>query len=121
MSLAKVVFACIVLALVAGKTEGGTACLEWCVAKETATPETLEESFDFFCTHGVDCTPVHAGGPCHQPSNRRAELSWVFNEHYQHTKVAGGRCDYGGGPGGSSMLTNVDPSYGSCKFTCKAA
>ncbi|GAB4857721.1 hypothetical protein Ancab_015628 [Ancistrocladus abbreviatus] len=107
----KLVSALIFLALVAGTTEVAEGCSEWCVARSTATTETLRESLKFFCRSGVDCRLIQPGGPCYRPDNLRAEVSYVFNQYYQQTKVSGGRCDYGGGPGGSSILTNMDPRF----------
>ncbi|KAJ8760313.1 hypothetical protein K2173_011866 [Erythroxylum novogranatense] len=85
---------------------------KWCVAKAEASEQALQSNINYGCSQGVDCKPIQAGGVCFDPNNVRSHASFVMNSYYQTHGRNDFNCDFGN----TGVLTNLDPSHGSCKF-----
>ncbi|KAI3897094.1 hypothetical protein MKW98_015790 [Papaver atlanticum] len=86
---------------------------EWCVADRQASKEKLEAALNWACAQGSDiCLNVQQNQPCYLPNTLEDHASYAFNGYYQKFKSQGAVCDFGG----IAKITNVDPSYGSCKY-----
>ncbi|KAH6768725.1 Carbohydrate-binding X8 domain superfamily protein [Perilla frutescens var. frutescens] len=84
----------------------------WCVAKAAVPDPIMQEAMDYACGSGADCDQLQPTGSCFMPNTLFAHASYAFNSYWQRTKVAGGKCDFGG----TAILVTVDPSYGGCHF-----
>nr|GEZ69569.1 glucan endo-1,3-beta-glucosidase 4-like [Tanacetum cinerariifolium] len=86
----------------------------FCVARKGADPASLQDGLNWACGQGeANCTAIQSGQPCYTPNTVQNHASYAYNDYYQRKHDLGGTCDFGG----TGILTNVDPSYGSCKFT----
>ncbi|KAL5708514.1 hypothetical protein ACHQM5_019304 [Ranunculus cassubicifolius] len=86
----------------------------FCIAKQDADPTSLEAGLDWACGAGnADCAPIQEGRPCYNPDTLQNHASFAYNDYYHRMQSAGGTCDFSG----TAMLTNLDPSRGSCIFT----
>ncbi|KAI3843141.1 hypothetical protein MKX03_005454 [Papaver bracteatum] len=86
---------------------------EWCVADHQAAKEKLESALNWACGQRSDvCLDIQQDKPCYIPNTIEDHASYAFNSYYQKFKNQGGACDFGG----VAKITNVDPSYGSCKY-----
>ncbi|KAG9133100.1 hypothetical protein Leryth_018666 [Lithospermum erythrorhizon] len=84
----------------------------WCVAKSGAPQAALQAALDYACgVGGVDCSVVQQGGSCYNPVTLENHASYAFNSFYQRNPVPTS-CDFGG----TAMITNSNPSSGSCIF-----
>ncbi|KAG6418919.1 hypothetical protein SASPL_121126 [Salvia splendens] len=84
----------------------------WCVAKAAVPDPIIQEAMDYACGSGADCDQIQPSGSCFMPNTLFAHASYAFNSYWQRSKVAGGRCDFGG----TAILVTVDPSYDGCHF-----
>lgn len=78
----------------------------WCVAKAAVPEPIIQEAMDYACGSGADCDQIQPSGSCFMPNTLFAHASYAFNSYWQRTKVAGGKCDFGG----TAILVTVDPS-----------
>ncbi|KAG8043959.1 hypothetical protein GUJ93_ZPchr0458g22698 [Zizania palustris] len=86
----------------------------WCVAKPAADEVALQENIDFVCGQGsIDCGAIRAGGSCYDPNNVQAHAAYAMNLYFQSNGQHAFDCDFGQ----TGVVTTVDPSYESCKFT----
>jgi hypothetical protein len=93
------------LLLLAASIRGSTAA--WCVCRADANETALQETLDYACGQGADCTPVATGGSCHNPDSVVAHCSYAANSYYQRSsQTKGATCDFGG----TATLTTTDPS-----------
>ncbi|KAJ3703799.1 hypothetical protein LUZ61_007504 [Rhynchospora tenuis] len=84
----------------------------WCVAKSGIPDAMLQTALDYACgIGGADCTGIQPMGGCYNPNSVQAHASYAFNSYYQRNPSPTS-CDFGG----AGMLTNVNPSVGTCIF-----
>lgn len=97
-----------------GKPQAKTvvAGRKWCVPKPEATDAQLQGNIDYVCSQGVDCKPIQVGGPCFDPNNVRSHATYAMNAYYQTKGRQPPQCDFSH----SALLTDRDPSYGTCKY-----
>ncbi|KAI3414724.1 Glucan endo-1 [Psidium guajava] len=92
----------------------GNSSRVFCIAKQDADPDKLEDGLNWACGQGqANCTAIQAGQPCYSPNTVSNHASYAYNDYYQKMQSVGGTCDFQG----TAMTTIDDPSYGSCKFT----
>lgn len=84
----------------------------WCVPKPQATDSQLQANINYVCSQGVDCKPIQPGGACFNPNNVRAHATYAMNSFYQTKGRQPFQCDFSQ----TAVLTNQNPSYGTCKF-----
>ncbi|EEE61922.1 hypothetical protein OsJ_16662 [Oryza sativa Japonica Group] len=86
----------------------------WCVPKPAADEVALQVNIDFVCGQGgIDCGAIRAGGSCYDPNNVQAHAAFAMNLYFQSNGQHEFDCDFGQ----TGVITTVDPSYKSCKFT----
>ncbi|CAN0909506.1 Glucan endo-1,3-beta-glucosidase [Linum grandiflorum] len=85
----------------------------WCIPKADASDQALEGNINYVCSQkGMDCKPIQADGACFAPNNIRSHASYVMNSFYRYNGDRPFNCDFAG----TGMVTNSDPSKGSCKY-----
>lgn len=85
----------------------------FCVAKPNADSTLLKSGIDWACGPGsANCGPVQPGQPCYVANNLVAVASYVYDAYYQANQAKGATCSFSN----TAMLTNTDPSTGSCSF-----
>uniref|UniRef100_J3M2R7 X8 domain-containing protein n=1 Tax=Oryza brachyantha TaxID=4533 RepID=J3M2R7_ORYBR len=86
----------------------------WCVPKPAADEVALQVNIDFVCGQGgIDCGAIRPGGACFDPNNVQAHAAYAMNLYFQSNGQHAFDCDFGE----TGVVTTVDPSYASCKFT----
>ncbi|KAF5732599.1 putative hydrolase [Tripterygium wilfordii] len=97
-----------------GADNGGVAALElWCVAKNNAEDQAIQQSLDWACGQGgADCGPIQQGGPCYDPKDLPKTASFAFNDYYAKNGRTDDACDFSN----TAALTSLNPSYGNCRF-----
>ncbi|KAF8041107.1 hypothetical protein BT93_B3126 [Corymbia citriodora subsp. variegata] len=86
----------------------------FCVAKQDADTDKLQDGLNWACGQGhASCAAIQEGQPCYSPNTVVNHASYAYNDYYQKMHSVGGTCDFQG----TAMTTTTDPSYGSCKFT----
>ncbi|GAB2261094.1 hypothetical protein Droror1_Dr00011949 [Drosera rotundifolia] len=85
---------------------------QWCVPKPGATDAQLQSNINYACSQGIDCTPIQVGGACFQPVSTRGHAQYAMNAYYQAKGYQAFNCDFAG----TGVITNKDPSYGSCRY-----
>ncbi|KAH0878791.1 hypothetical protein HID58_066185, partial [Brassica napus] len=91
---------------------GGGSGGQWCIAKATASPTSLQVALDYACGYGgADCGQIQQGASCYEPNTIRDHASFAFNSYYQK-HPGSDSCNFGG----AAQLTSADPSKGSCRF-----
>ncbi|KAL2477802.1 mucin-2-like [Forsythia ovata] len=89
----------------------------WCVVKNGVPETTLQSALDYACgIGGADCSAIQQGASCYNPNSLQYHASFAFNSYYQKNP-AQTSCDFGG----TAVLTNVNPSTGSCIFPTSAS
>lgn len=84
----------------------------WCVAKSGGSETAMQTALDYACgMGGADCSTIQLGGSCYNPNSLPNHASYAFNSYYQKNPVQAS-CDFGG----TAMITNSNPSTGSCIF-----
>ncbi|KAI7729191.1 hypothetical protein M8C21_025865 [Ambrosia artemisiifolia] len=92
-----------------GNLSGG-----FCVARKGADAASLQGGLNWACGPGqANCTAIQSGQPCYLPNMVQNHASYAYNDYYQRKRRVGGTCDFGG----TAVITNVNPSYGSCIYT----
>ncbi|KAH6761144.1 Carbohydrate-binding X8 domain superfamily protein [Perilla frutescens var. hirtella] len=85
----------------------------WCVARGGLLETVLQVALDYACgIGGADCSAIQQGASCYNPNSLQNHASYAFNTYFQRNPVQTS-CDFGG----AAMITNVNPSSGSCIFT----
>ncbi|KAI9156645.1 hypothetical protein LWI28_013888 [Acer negundo] len=84
----------------------------WCLPKTGAEVETLQSNIDYVCGLGFDCRAIQEGGPCFLPNTVRAHAAFAMNLYYQATERNDYDCDFKQ----TGSITDVNPSYGKCKY-----
>ncbi|KAL7157556.1 hypothetical protein ABFS83_02G085100 [Erythranthe nasuta] len=85
----------------------------WCVAKGGVPETSLQTALDYACGIGkADCSAIQLGASCYNPISLQNHASYAFNSYYQRNPTQTS-CDFGG----TALVTNVNPSSGSCIFT----
>ncbi|URE16792.1 X8 domain [Musa troglodytarum] len=96
--------------------EGNTTFIEgttWCVARPGASQFDLQNALDWACGLGAaDCLLVQPGASCYEPDTLLGHASYAFNSYYQQNGNSDIACYFGG----TAIITNIDPSYGPCKY-----
>ncbi|XP_042480539.1 glucan endo-1,3-beta-glucosidase 4-like [Macadamia integrifolia] len=86
----------------------------FCVAKQDADSAALQAGLNWACGQGQsNCSVIQAGQPCYNPDTLQNHASYAYNDYFHKMRSAGGTCDFGG----TAIVTNVDPSHGSCIFS----
>lgn len=85
---------------------------QWCLPKAGADTDTLQRNIDYVCGLGLNCGPIQEGGACFEPNTVRAHAAYAMNEYYQAMGMYGYDCDFEE----TGAITDVDPSYGKCKY-----
>ncbi|XP_031280681.1 glucan endo-1,3-beta-glucosidase [Pistacia vera] len=85
---------------------------KWCLPKRGAEIEALQSNIDYVCGLGLDCGAIQVGGSCFLPNTVRAHAAYAMNVYYQ----AMGRNDYDCDFKQTGAISDVDPSYGKCKY-----
>ncbi|KAK4489752.1 hypothetical protein RD792_000388 [Penstemon davidsonii] len=86
--------------------------LNWCLTKIGAKDEELQRNLDYVCGLGLNCRPIQEGGPCFYPNTVRAHAAYAMNKYYQAMGRNEFDCDFKQ----TGSITNMDPSYGDCKY-----
>ncbi|KAL6197368.1 hypothetical protein ACLB2K_032977 [Fragaria x ananassa] len=84
----------------------------WCVAKPSVTDSELSANIQFACNQLKDCKVIQEGGSCYNPNSLINHASVVMNLYYKDVGQNSWNCDFRG----SGLITQTDPSYGSCKY-----
>ncbi|CAI0440224.1 unnamed protein product [Linum tenue] len=86
---------------------------EWCIADEQTPADELQRAMEWACGKGGgDCSKIQKGQPCYFPDSIKDRASFAFNSYYQMFKRKGATCYFNS----AAMVTDLDPSQGSCKF-----
>ncbi|XP_062014676.1 glucan endo-1,3-beta-D-glucosidase-like [Rosa rugosa] len=64
------------------------------------------------CNQLKDCKVIQEGGSCYNPNSLINHASVVMNLYYKAVGQNSWSCDFRG----SALITQTDPSYGSCKY-----
>ncbi|XP_042482237.1 PLASMODESMATA CALLOSE-BINDING PROTEIN 5-like [Macadamia integrifolia] len=84
----------------------------WCLATQSASETALQVALDYACGFGgADCSAIQSSGPCYNPNTVRDHASYAFNNYFQKNPNPNS-CNFGG----TAVITNVDPSNGSCAY-----
>ncbi|XP_010525845.1 PREDICTED: glucan endo-1,3-beta-glucosidase 5-like [Tarenaya hassleriana] len=85
---------------------------KWCVLSPSANLDDpqVAPSVSYACSH-ADCTSLGLGSSCGNIDSRQ-NISYAFNSYYQISNQTESSCKFPG----LSVITNVDPSVGDCKF-----
>lgn len=85
----------------------------WCVAKNNAADQALQESIDWACgPGGANCGPIQQGGLCYDSSDIQRTASWAFNDYYLKNGLTDDACYFSN----TAALTSLNPSFDKCKF-----
>ncbi|KAJ4812588.1 hypothetical protein LUZ62_025154 [Rhynchospora pubera] len=86
---------------------------QWCVVDDQQTDDVLQKALDWACGPGhADCMAIQPKMPCYLPNTVKDHASFAFNSYWQKYKKQGATCDFHA----AALLTETDPSHGSCKF-----
>ncbi|RAL39946.1 hypothetical protein DM860_008086 [Cuscuta australis] len=86
----------------------------FCVAKPGADPKKLQSGLNWACGPGqANCSDIQPGQPCYSPNNLQNLSSYAYNDYYHKAVGMNGTCDFEG----TAIITHIDPSYGSCRYT----
>ncbi|KAM7271031.1 hypothetical protein ACFE04_030245 [Oxalis oulophora] len=70
-------------------------------------------ALDWACGRGgADCHKIQQNQACFLPNTIRAHASFAFNSYYQKFKHQGATCYFSS----AAMITDLNPSQGSCKY-----
>ncbi|XP_031280970.1 glucan endo-1,3-beta-glucosidase 4-like [Pistacia vera] len=101
------------LSLTASGQNMGNSSGVFCVARDDADSDKLQEGLNWACGQGkANCSAIQEGKPCYLPNTVKSHASYAYNDYYQRMHNVGGTCNFDG----TAMTTSVDPSYGSCIY-----
>ncbi|CAK7324210.1 unnamed protein product [Dovyalis caffra] len=93
--------------------EGPKGKKYWCLPKTGADVEALQRNIDYVCGLNMQyCAPIQEGGKCFLPNTVRAHAAFAMNAYYQGTAKNVYDCNFEQ----TGAISNVDPSYGNCKY-----
>ncbi|MQM18588.1 hypothetical protein Taro_051583 [Colocasia esculenta] len=85
----------------------------FCVANSNADSKALKAGLDWACGLGsANCSAIQPGQPCYESDSIAGIASYAYNDYYHRTQATGGTCNFGN----TAIITNADPSHGSCIF-----
>ncbi|KAH7405009.1 hypothetical protein KP509_15G053700 [Ceratopteris richardii] len=85
----------------------------WCIAKPGVSNASLSAGVNWACGQGkANCTLIQDGEPCYQPNTFQNHASYAYNSYFHDNGGNAASCDFNG----TAVMTNTDPSYGSCLF-----
>ncbi|KAL4283240.1 hypothetical protein GQ457_16G006010 [Hibiscus cannabinus] len=91
----------------------GNSTAVFCVAKDDASEDKLQDGLNWACGQGqANCSVIQSGQPCYLPNSIKNHASYAYNDYYQKMRSVGGTCDFDG----TATITTNDPSYRSCIF-----
>ncbi|KAH9325696.1 hypothetical protein KI387_005874, partial [Taxus chinensis] len=86
----------------------------WCIAKSGVSDTSLQVALDYACgLGGADCGAIQQGGTCYNPDTVAAHASYAFDNYYKKNGMTSASCDFGG----NAVVTNQDPSSGTCTYS----
>ncbi|XP_010467346.1 PREDICTED: glucan endo-1,3-beta-glucosidase 7 [Camelina sativa] len=91
---------------------GEATSMGWCVPKDDATEEQLQDSLDWVCGQGIDCGPIMPGGLCFEPNNLMSHTAYAMNLYFQKSPENPTDCDFSK----TARITSNNPSYNSCIY-----
>ncbi|KAJ4838036.1 Plasmodesmata callose-binding protein 5 [Turnera subulata] len=78
----------------------------WCVAKNNAPDQALQQAIDWACgAGGADCGPIQQNGPCYDSSDIQRTASWAFNDYYLKNGLTDDACYFSN----TAALTSLNP------------
>ena len=79
----------------------------WCVAKNNAADQALQEAINWACgPGGANCGPIQQGGSCYDSSDIQRTASWAFNDYYLKNGLTDDTCYFSN----TAALTSLNPS-----------
>ncbi|KAJ6379364.1 hypothetical protein OIU76_016067 [Salix suchowensis] len=79
----------------------------WCVAKNNAADQVLQEAIDWTCgAGGANCGPIQQGGACYDSTDIQRTASWAFNDYYLKNGLTDDACYFSN----TAALTSLNPS-----------
>ena len=85
----------------------GNSTTVFCVAKDDAMEDKLQDGINWACEQGqTNCSAIQSGKPCYLPNNIKNHASYAYNDYYQKMHSVGGTCDFDG----TATSTTNDPS-----------
>ncbi|XP_024032103.1 glucan endo-1,3-beta-glucosidase 12 [Morus notabilis] len=110
--LLRILLALLFLSVVPQKSDGEFD-EQWCIADEQTPDDELQVALDWACGKGgADCSQIQVNKPCYFPNTVRAHASYAFNSYFQRFKHKDGSCYFKG----AALITELDPSYKSCRY-----
>ncbi|KAJ3698770.1 hypothetical protein LUZ61_002475 [Rhynchospora tenuis] len=84
----------------------------WCVCRSNLNNTQLQNTIDYACGHGADCTPILQNGACYNPNTVKDHCSYAANSYYQRKGEDSASCDFGG----TAEITSTNPSTNGCTY-----
>ncbi|KAE9592321.1 putative glucan endo-1,3-beta-D-glucosidase [Lupinus albus] len=84
----------------------------WCIAKYTTNDTQLMNNILYACDVLDNCKMIQQGGSCFIPDILLNHASVVMNEYYAKKGRNPWNCYFSD----SGLISNTEPSYGSCKY-----
>ncbi|GAV66337.1 Glyco_hydro_17 domain-containing protein/X8 domain-containing protein [Cephalotus follicularis] len=84
----------------------------WCVPKADVSDAQLQANLDYACGHGIDCSPIQAGGVCFEPNTVTSHAAYAMNLLYQTAGQNPWNCDFSQ----TATLSSNNPSYDGCTY-----
>jgi hypothetical protein len=79
----------------------------WCVAKNNAADQALQEAINWACGQGgANCGPIQQGGACYDSNDIQRTASWAFNDYYLKNGLTDDACYFSN----TAALTSLNPS-----------
>ncbi|XP_044494684.1 glucan endo-1,3-beta-glucosidase 4-like [Mangifera indica] len=109
--LPRLMLALVFMLLISPKRDGQDE--QWCIADEQTPDSELQQATDWACgAGGANCTNIQVSQPCYYPNTVKDHASYAFNSYFQKYRSKGGSCYFKG----AAMITELDPSYNSCRY-----
>ncbi|KAJ7978371.1 putative Glucan endo-1,3-beta-glucosidase [Quillaja saponaria] len=84
----------------------------WCIPKFGVSDAQLQPNIDYACGHGIDCSPIQAGGACFEPNTVASHAAYAMNLYYQTFGKNPWNCDFSQ----TAVITSTNPSYNACIY-----